>query len=451
MKNMSWIFGNNNRVSKNKKREQPKKDFYEKQKEESKEKNYEKEKEETKEKYYEKEKEEAEEKYYKQENIETEKNYDEKEKEEEEEKYYEKESKEEDEYNEDEKKEDKEEDDEKEENEEEEGNMKEEDSSKNENYKLLLEEVKFKQCSLLEHKDTEAINYCQECKIFMCNKCEKHHSELFKNHHQYTLDKNTTNIFTGLCKEKNHSNKLEYFCNNHNQLCCVACIAKIKGKGNGKHKDCDICFIEKIKKNKKKSLDKNLNYLGELSKTLNESINELKKIFEKIVENKEALKMEIQKIFTKIRNTFNEREDELLLEVDKKYDNLFFKEELIKTSEKLPNITTLLIKKGKKSDEQWNDKDKLNSIINDCIDIENNIKDIKEVNEKIKKCKSINIKIKFNPKEDDINRYIKNIKDFGNIYHYDENSKEEPTKEKEKNDNYYPFNHYYIQNNNYYK
>ena len=424
---MFSFFENNNRVSKkeyHKKREQSKKDYYEK----------------------EKEKEEVEEKCDEKENKEKEN----KEKDE----YNKDEEKEKDEYNYngDNKKENQEEDDENEENEEkEEGNMEEEDSSKNENYKLLLEEVKFKQCSLLEHKDTEAINYCQECKIFMCNKCEKHHSELFKNHHQYTLDKNTTNIFTGLCKEKNHSNKLEYFCNNHNQLCCVACIAKIKGKGNGKHKDCDICFIEKIKKNKKKSLDKNLNYLGELSKTLNESINELKKIFEKIVENKEALKMEIQKIFTKIRNTFNEREDELLLEVDKKYDNLFFKEELIKTSEKLPNITTLLIKKGKKSDEQWNDKDKLNSIINDCIDIENNIKDIKEVNEKIKKCKSINIKIKFNPKEDDINRYIKNIKDFGNIYHYDENSKEEPTKEKEKNDNYYPFNHYYIQNNNYYK
>ena len=311
-------------------------------------------------------------------------------------------------------------DDEEDENEEEEGNLEEKDSSKNENYKFLLEEVKIKKCSLLEHKDIEAINFCQECKIFMCNKCEKYHSELFKNHHQYTLDKNITNFFTDICKEKNHSNKLEYFCNNHNQLCCAACIAKIKGKGNGKHKDCDVCFIKKIKKNKKNNLNKNLNYLEELSKTLKESINELKKIFEKICKNKEDLKMEIQKIFTKIRNNFNEREDELLLEVDKQYDNLFFKEELIKTSEKLPNITTLLIKKGKKSDEDWNDKNKLSSIINDCIDIENNIKDIKEENEKIKKSKSINIKIKFNPKEDGINKFIKNIKEFGQIYYDDE-------------------------------
>ena len=65
---------------------------------------------------------------------------------------------------------------------------------------------------------------------------------------KYNLE---SEIFTGMCTEKNHSNKLEYYCKNHNQLCCVACIAKIKGKGNGEHKDCDVCFIKKIKNTKK--------------------------------------------------------------------------------------------------------------------------------------------------------------------------------------------------------
>ena len=75
---------------------------------------------------------------------------------------------------------------------------------------------------------------------------------MLKNHHQYNLDKDFNNIFFDICKEENHSLKLEYFCKNHNQLCCVACIAKIGGKGKGQHKDCDICFIENIKDEKKK-------------------------------------------------------------------------------------------------------------------------------------------------------------------------------------------------------
>ena len=61
----------------------------------------------------------------------------------------------------------------------------------------------------------------------------------------------------------------------------------------------------------------------------------MKNIFEKIKEDKEKLKIDIQNTFTRIRNIINEREDQLLFDVDKQFDNLYFKEELIKQSEKL--------------------------------------------------------------------------------------------------------------------
>ena len=116
-----------------------------------------------------------------------------------------------------------------------------------------IEDNKNKKCSLKEHKEIDAINYCQECKIYMCNKCEKFHFELFKAHHLYSIDKNLDEIFTGICLEKKHNQyKLQYFCKNHNQLCCAACLCKIKGNGNGKHKDCNVCFIKNIKEEKKK-------------------------------------------------------------------------------------------------------------------------------------------------------------------------------------------------------
>ena len=186
----------------------------------------------------------------------------------------------------------------------------------------------------------------------MCNKCEKVHSSLLKNHHLSSLDKNINDIFTGICKEKNHLMKLEYFCKTHNQLCCAACIAKIRCRGNGKHKNCKVLYINKIKNKKKNGLEKNIKHLEELSNKIEESINELKKIYENINENKEKLKIKIQKIFTKIRNSLNDREEKLLLEVDNQFDELFFKEELIKESEKLPNLIKVSLENGKKKEDE---------------------------------------------------------------------------------------------------
>ena len=109
-----------------------------------------------------------------------------------------------------------------------------------------------KKCSSKEHKEINATCYCIECKVYMCKKCENFHSKLFDHRHCYSLDQKLEEIFTGFCKEPNHLERLEYFCKNHNILCCASCIAKIKGKQKGEHKDCDICFIEDIKEEKKK-------------------------------------------------------------------------------------------------------------------------------------------------------------------------------------------------------
>ena len=43
--------------------------------------------------------------------------------------------------------------------------------------------------------------------------------------------------------------------------------------------------------------------------------------------------MKVQTIFTKIRNVLNEKEDKLLLDIDEYYNNIYFKEDLIKKSE----------------------------------------------------------------------------------------------------------------------
>ena len=278
-----------------------------------------------------------------------------------------------------------------------------------------MENKNQKKCSIKKHENIDSTIFCPECQVYMCNKCENYHSELFQNHHKFKLDKDIEQIFTGFCKVENHAQKLEFFCKDHLQLCCVACISKLKGKGYGQHTDCDICFIEDIKEEKKSQLVENIKYLENLSKTFDESINQIKKIFDEINKNKEKLKLEIQKTFTNIRNALNEREDKLLLEVDKTYDELYFSEDLVIKSEKLPKKAKLSLETGKQINKEWNDKDKLSLFINDCLDIEMNIKDINSINENIEKTKIINIEVIFTPSNIDNKQLFKNIKDFGKI------------------------------------
>ena len=239
---------------------------------------------------------------------------------------------------------------------------------------------------------------------------------MHENHHSYNLEKNIQEIFTGLCKEEKHKIELEFFCKTHSKLCCAACISKIKEKGYGQHADCNVCLIEEIKDEKKNKLNENIKKLEEISNKIENSINNLKQIFQKINEDKEKLKLDISKIFTKIRNTLNEREDELLLEIDNKYNNLFFTEKLINQSNKLPSEIKMSLEKGRKINGNWNDGNKLNKKIQDCLDIENNINNIHEINQKIEKCNSTSIKTKIIPEnENELNEFLKTIKIFGKI------------------------------------
>ena len=284
-------------------------------------------------------------------------------------------------------------------------------------------------CSLIDHKEIAAISYCEQCKIYMCNKCINLHKGLFKNHQLNNLDKDMNEIFIDICKEKNHGKKLEFFCKSHNQLCCGLCITTLQVKGYGQHRNCKVCIIEDIKEEKKKKLKDNIENLENLSNNIDNLINELKALFEKINESKDELKLNIQNTFTKIRDALNEREDEIILEVDKIYNEKFFNEDIIKESIKLPNIIKKSLDKGKSIDNEWNDDEKLSSLINHFNNIETNIKNINNIYKNINKCNSNKeSKIEFSPKNDSLKDFLLTIKTFGSI----EENKEIKKKDKEK-------------------
>ena len=163
-------------------------------------------------------------------------------------------------------------------------------------------ETKKKTCSKKLHEKIDAIIYCQECNIYMCNKCKQSHSDLFESHHLYNLDININSIFTGICNDAEHHVEFEYFCKTHNIFCCAKCISKFQNNRSGKHAKCDVCLINDIKDEKKEKLNKNIKILEDLSNNLKQSIDDLKNIFEKMNKNKEDLQLKIQKIFTELRN-----------------------------------------------------------------------------------------------------------------------------------------------------
>ena len=184
-----------------------------------------------------------------------------------------------------------------------------------------------KTCSFQGHENIPSNIYCISCNVYMCQKCESFHSKLLPGHKIYNIDKtNLDDINQEICNQEKHNLEFQYFCKNHNILCCAKCITKIKNKENGLHKDCDIYTIEEIKEEKINKLNKNINNLELLSKNLEDSVKKLKNIYEKLNKNKEDVKIHIQKIFTKIRNELNIREDSLLKDVDEIYEKNFFGE-----------------------------------------------------------------------------------------------------------------------------
>ena len=57
------------------------------------------------------------------------------------------------------------------------------------------------------------------------------------------------------------------------------------------------------------------------------------------------------------------------------FNNLLFHEDIIKDGEKLPNKIKESLERGKFIDKEWNNN-KLNILLNDCLNIENKIKEI---------------------------------------------------------------------------
>ena len=125
--------------------------------------------------------------------------------------------------------------------------------------------------------------------------------------------------------------------------------------------------------------------------------------------------MNVQKIFTRLRTVINEREDELLNEIDKIFNDKFFDENSLKEEEKLPGKIKSSMEKVKEMDKELEEIN-LNKYINNCIIIENDIEKINLINKQINKyIENEGKKVQFFPDENGINNMLEKIRSFGKI------------------------------------
>ena len=96
-----------------------------------------------------------------------------------------------------------------------------------------------------------------------------------------------------------------------------------------------------------------------------------------------------------------------------KDNEISLNEEIIEEIDKFPYKCKLSLEKGKEIENNWNNN-KLNSLINDILNIEKIIIDINKIKESIKKNNSLKFELSFITNENEINQILENIKKLKN-------------------------------------
>ena len=140
-------------------------------------------------------------------------------------------------------------------------------------------------CSSKIHQDINANSYCQECRLYMCEKCQNMHQELY-NHNQLIINEKQNEFFKGIC--------------------CFKCVYEQLHKG---HKLVELNDKESLKKQ---------------DLTIEKALEEFNSIFEKVSNLKNKIESEIVNINTVsykyIRNTStNINFNLLIINITKEY------------------------------------------------------------------------------------------------------------------------------------
>ena len=66
---------------------------------------------------------------------------------------------------------------------------------------------------------------CEECDIKLCNECSNIHKKFLPKHNLILINNTQPFYFKSNCQIESHKKMpLNYYCENHNELCCALCL-----------------------------------------------------------------------------------------------------------------------------------------------------------------------------------------------------------------------------------
>ena len=172
-------------------------------------------------------------------------------------------------------------------------------------------------CCNSKHSDRPAAIYCKKCERYFCVECEAAvHDSYFSNHAPYVIRDFNTDFFLDRC-EDHASYPLDFFCRDHFCLCCSLCKDR-----DGRHNGCNVVPLadlstEEILRHITKASDNLKEKLGKLAKL---SLDDLKSRADEFNHKISEVKETVAKTFSELRCVLNERESELMQEIERAND-----------------------------------------------------------------------------------------------------------------------------------
>ncbi|XP_063420762.1 protein wech-like [Mytilus trossulus] len=166
-----------------------------------------------------------------------------------------------------------------------------------------------------QHVVRDADFWCSECDEGLCSSCEKHHraSKASRNHEVISMNNyqklpHTIASINQYCSD--HDKKYQYFCSQHENLCCPLCITT-------NHKTCDLMAIDDIVKTSKTSAlyDIMEQSLQDVKKNLGRIVKDRRQNLGKIQQQRQTFHTDIQMIRDKINKHLDILENEILQDI----------------------------------------------------------------------------------------------------------------------------------------
>lgn len=172
-------------------------------------------------------------------------------------------------------------------------------------------------CMVL-HKHNNAINSCLECDESLCSVCSDHHKSLKATRNHILIDIDLQPTFLSLTKELSASNckfhplrDIQYFCVNHDLLCCGDCLA-------ADHSKCEqVLSVELASVNAKESVSfrECQNELNHILKSFSGILESGEKTEIKVLEDLQIVRKKISDTKWDVVKQATDIENDMLLKV----------------------------------------------------------------------------------------------------------------------------------------